>query len=104
MEETHSSGYFVDDNLNTRTSPWWTADLRLGWDGMAGSVRLRPFVGFNNLFNRAYISSVVINAALGRYYEPLPAATSMSGSRWGGGVERPAGRARRWFDLQRRWV
>ena len=72
LEETHSSGYFVDDTLDTRTAPWWTTNLRFGWDGTLGSVRLRPFVGFNNVFNRSYVGSVVINAARGRYYEPAP--------------------------------
>ncbi len=46
-----------------------------------GGRRLSPFVGFNNVFNRHYVGSVVINAAPvrigtrlvpGRYYEPAP--------------------------------
>lgn len=81
LEETQSSGYFVDDTLNVRTSPWWTTNVRLGWEGTAGGLRLSPFVGFNNVFNRHYVGSVVINAAPvrvgtqlrpGRYYEPAP--------------------------------
>ena len=72
MEETHSSGYFVNDTLDTRTKPWWTTNVRLGWDGTVGSLRLRPFVGFNNVFNLSYVGSVVINATQGRYYEPAP--------------------------------
>ncbi|HYK82994.1 MAG TPA: TonB-dependent receptor [Gemmatimonadales bacterium] len=72
LEETRSSGFFVDDTLNTYTSGWWTTNLRLGWEGTVGSTRVRPFVGFNNVFNRGYVGSVVINAAGGRYYEPAP--------------------------------
>ena len=72
VEETHSSGYFVNDTLDTRTKPWWTTNVRLGWDGTVGSLRLRPFVGFNNVFNLSYVGSVVINATQGRYYEPAP--------------------------------
>ena len=72
LEETHSSGFFVDDTLNTYTGAWWTTTLRLGWDGAVGDWRVRPFVGFNNVFNRAYLGSVVINATGGRYYEPAP--------------------------------
>jgi iron complex outermembrane recepter protein len=72
VEETHSSGYVVNDTLNTQTGPWWTTNVRLGWDGTAGSLRLRPFVGLNNVWNRFYVASVVINAANGRYYEPAP--------------------------------
>jgi len=32
-------------------------------------------VAVNNLFDRRYVSSVVINAARGRYYEPAPGRT-----------------------------
>ena len=85
LEETHASGYLVDDTLATRTSPWWTTSLRLGWDGTVGSVRVRPFVGFNNVFNRSYVGSVVINAARGRYYEPAPGRNMYLGFSLGAG-------------------
>ena len=70
LETTYSSDVPVDDTLNTRTSPWWDTKLRLGWEGSAGRWRLSPFLGVNNVFNRLYVGSVVINAAGGRYYEP----------------------------------
>jgi len=85
VEETHSSGYFVNDTLNTATGAWWTTSVRLGWSGTAGSVRLTPFVGFNNVFNRAYVGSVVINAAAGRYYEPAPGRNMYVGFSLGAG-------------------
>ncbi len=72
VEETHSSGYFVNDTLNTYTGAFWSTNLRLGWSGTTGGVRLNPFVGLNNLFDASYIGSVVINGANGRYYEPAP--------------------------------
>src|SRR3989454_2200167 len=70
IEETHSSGYLVNDALNTSTLPWWTTTVRVGWNGTVGSLRGGPFVGFDNVFNRSYVGSVVINASGGRYYEP----------------------------------
>jgi iron complex outermembrane receptor protein len=71
-DQTYSSGYLVDDTLSTRTAPWWAANVRAGWEGSAGSVRIAPFVGVYNLYNRLYVGSVTINAARGRYYEPAP--------------------------------
>ena len=50
-----------------------------------GSVRVRPFVGFNNVFNRSYVGSVVINAARGRYYEPAPGRNMYLGFSLGAG-------------------
>ena len=72
VQPTYSSGYLVSDVENTRTSPWWTTSVRAGWNGRAGTMRLAPFIGVNNAFNHQYVSSVVINAARGRYYEPAP--------------------------------
>jgi iron complex outermembrane recepter protein len=72
VQPTYSSGYLVSDVANTRTSPWWSTNVRAGWDGGVGSMRLAPFIGINNAFNHQYVSSVVINAARGRYYEPAP--------------------------------
>jgi iron complex outermembrane recepter protein len=94
IEETHSSSFFVDDTLSMRTSPWWTTNVRLGWDGNVGSVRFHPFVGFNNVFNRQYVSSVAINAqpirvgsnfVPGRYYEPAPGRNMYIGFSVGAG-------------------
>ena len=94
LEATHSSSFFVDDTLNMRTSPWWTTSLRLGWEGSLGSVRFRPFLGCNNLFNRKYVGSVSINATAirvgssfvpGRYYEPAPGRNVYIGFSLGAG-------------------
>jgi iron complex outermembrane receptor protein len=78
-EVRHASGYLVDDALQTRTSPWTTLDLRVGWTGRAGGNDLRPFVGVANAFDRRYVGSVVINAARGRYYEPAPGRSLVAG-------------------------
>ena len=72
VETQHASGYLVDDTLSVRTNPWWMTMLRFGWTGRVVGTRVAPFLGVNNVFNRAYVSSVVVNAARGRYYEPAP--------------------------------
>jgi len=94
VEETHSSSLLVDDTLDIRAGAWWTTNVRLGWEGNLGSVRFHPFLGFNNLFNRAYVSSVAINAqpirvgssfVPGRYYEPAPGRNVYLGFSLGAG-------------------
>ena len=84
VETSYTSSYFVDDTLTVRTSPWWLTNARIGWEGTVGSVRISPFLGFNNLFNRHYVGSVVINAARGRYYEPAPGRNAYLGFSLGG--------------------
>ena len=58
----------MDDTLSRQTSPWWVTNLRVGREG----AHVGPFVAVQNLFNRKYVASVVVNAAAGRYYEPAP--------------------------------
>ena len=72
VQQSYSSGYFVSDTLSTRAAPWWATNVRVGWEGKVGGTRLGPFLGINNAFNHLYVSSVVINAARDRYYEPAP--------------------------------
>ena len=43
----------------------------LRWGRLSGS----PFLGVENLLDRQYNSSVVVNAAGGRFYEPGPGRT-----------------------------
>jgi iron complex outermembrane receptor protein len=68
IETQYTSRYAVDDTLSRQTSPWWVTNLRVGREG----GRVAPFVAFQNVFNRKYVASVVVNAAAGRYYEPAP--------------------------------
>jgi iron complex outermembrane receptor protein len=75
LEQAASSGYLVDDTMDVRTSGWTVTHVRIGWDG----TRLRPFVGVQNLFDRRYVGSVVINAARGRYFEPAPGRNAYLG-------------------------
>ena len=80
------AGFFADadhtiatsvaaDDANTVIVPAWGAgvtNLRLGWTGNTGSLRLAPFLGLNNLWDRRYIGSVTLNGLGGRVIEPAP--------------------------------
>jgi iron complex outermembrane receptor protein len=72
IEQAFSSGFLVSDTLATRTAPWWRMDVRVGWDGTLGGLRVGPFAGLNNVLDHRYVGSVVANASGGRYYEPAP--------------------------------
>ena len=80
------AGFFADadhtiatsvaaDDANTIIVPAWGAgvtNLRLGWSGSTGTLRLAPFLGLNNLWDRRYIGSVTLNGLGGRVIEPAP--------------------------------
>ena len=46
------------------------------------SGQLRTFARIDNLFNRAYAGSVIVNDANGRYFESAPDRTLMLGVQW----------------------
>ena len=80
----HPSGFYVAtdalyvdslyaDNANTVTSDGYVAaNARVGYHYSSGGFSLSPFVGLNNLLDEDYNSSVTINGAGGRYFEPAP--------------------------------
>jgi iron complex outermembrane receptor protein len=47
-------------------------NMRLGWQGDVGVLRLSPFLGVNNVWDRRYIGSVTLNGLFGRVLEPAP--------------------------------
>lgn len=76
VEQTLSGAVWTDDaNTTERRVASWGAgvtNLRAGWRHPLGRLGLTPFAGLNNLFDRRYVSSVVINGAFGRVLEPAP--------------------------------
>ena len=73
-DHTISTSVAADD-ANSIIVPAWGAgvtNLRLGWTGDTGTLRLAPFLGLNNLWDRRYIGSVTLNGIGGRVIEPAP--------------------------------
>lgn len=57
-------------------------DVRGGWRGLRiGSAEVSPFAGVTNVLDRAYNTSVVVNAFGRRYYEPGPGRALYAGVR-----------------------
>jgi iron complex outermembrane receptor protein len=69
------------DSLGRFSSPaYTTVDVRGGWTELRlGVVRLSPTLGITNLFDVRYNTSVVINAARNRFYEPGPGRSAYVG-------------------------
>ena len=61
-------------------------DLRFGLDQLLGSTDIRPFVGIDNVFDKRYNSSVIVNAWGRRYFEPSPGREIYVGFTIGFGV------------------
>ncbi|MDP1863580.1 MAG: TonB-dependent receptor [Thiobacillus sp.] len=63
--------YVNDDNTETASS-YAVASWRAGFKQSQMGWTLEEFVRVDNLFNRNYIGSVIVNASSNRFYEPAP--------------------------------
>ncbi|MBA3259536.1 MAG: TonB-dependent receptor [Gemmatimonadales bacterium] len=89
-DHTLSSSVAADD-ANTVVVDSWGAgvtNLRLGWQGEAGSLALGPFLGLNNLWDRRYVASVTLNGLGGRVIEPAPRRVLYLGAEIGYATDR----------------
>jgi iron complex outermembrane receptor protein len=76
-----TASYYADDanSAAARNDGGMTIDLRLRTASSVGRTGLMPFAAVHNLTDRQYSSSVVINAAGGRFFEPAPGRTVLIG-------------------------
>jgi iron complex outermembrane receptor protein len=59
------------DDANTSTGPGYTvANFRIGTEALARIPHVSATAGVQNLFDRHYASSIAVNAARGRFFEP----------------------------------
>jgi iron complex outermembrane receptor protein len=70
-----SSRALVDDANSSAAPGWAIANVRAGGRIPIRGTTLTPVVTVQNLLNRRYVGSVVVNAAGGRFYEPAPERT-----------------------------
>ncbi len=71
------------NDLGTDAAPsYFVASTDVGYGFAVSSGALRTFARIDNLFNRKYAGSVIVNDANGRYFEPAPNRTLMFGVQW----------------------
>lgn len=70
------------NDANAATSPaYFVGDVRAGLDGYElGDLAVSPWVALQNVFDRRYNASVVVNAFGGRFFEPGPGRTVRLGA------------------------
>ncbi|HSL70347.1 MAG TPA: TonB-dependent receptor, partial [Longimicrobiales bacterium] len=72
LEDEYTAEYFANDANTASNAAVNVVDARVLLQLTLSNASLRPFVALNNLTDRRYHSSVVVNAAGARYYEPAP--------------------------------
>jgi iron complex outermembrane receptor protein len=79
VEVRRSASIYVND-LNTDAAEAYTvANIRFGFEQGFGGWKLKEFARIDNLTDRNYAGSVIVNESNGRYFEPAPGRTHLLG-------------------------
>jgi len=75
--ETQGRGKIYADDRNTDAAAgFWVANWRAGLEQQSKHWRFSEFARIDNLANRAYVGSVIVNEANNRFFEPAPGRTA----------------------------
>ncbi|HSS07437.1 MAG TPA: TonB-dependent receptor [Rhodanobacteraceae bacterium] len=82
MKGTYVGSVPVND-INTDSAPsYFVFGIDAGDGFNLASGQLRTFFSIDNLFDRNYVGSVIVNDGNGRYFEPAPGRTYTLGVQW----------------------
>jgi iron complex outermembrane receptor protein len=84
LEELGRAGIYADDR-NTAFAPgYWETNWHAGFDQQSGRWQLSEYLRLDNLTDRAYVGSVIVNESNFRYFEPAPGRTAyvMFSAKW----------------------
>ncbi|MBA2708233.1 MAG: TonB-dependent receptor [Gemmatimonadaceae bacterium] len=86
VADIESARRIFADDANTVVAPaYGVANLRTGLSPLRSVPRLSLTAGVQNLFDRTYAPSIVVNAAREKYFEPAPSRSIYAGISVGGG-------------------
>lgn len=72
METEYAGKAWLDDANTVSAPPYGVTHLRAGFELPRINPRFAVSMGVENIFDRVYSSSLSVNAARGKYYEPAP--------------------------------
>ncbi len=71
--DTRYMGDIMANDANTAKAPSWTVvGLTTGYKWSYGKMDMDLFGRVDNLFDRTYVGSLIVNESKGRYFEPAP--------------------------------
>lgn len=66
---------FVDDRNSDAAPGYWVENLRAGFEQDRGLWHFSVYASVNDLTNRRYVGSVIVNETNSRFFEPAPGRT-----------------------------
>jgi iron complex outermembrane recepter protein len=76
LETLGRAKIYADDRNTDAAAGYWVANFRAGFEQTTRHWRLSEFARLDNLANRAYVGSVIVNEANSRFFEPAPGRTA----------------------------
>jgi iron complex outermembrane receptor protein len=76
LETLGRARIYADDRNSQAAAGYWVANLRAGFEQETRHWRISEFARLDNLANRAYVGSVIVNDANSRFFEPAPGRTA----------------------------
>jgi len=68
---------YVDDR-NSDTAPgYWIENVRFGFEQDSGNWHVSEYASVNDLLDRRYVGSVIVNETNSRFFEPAPGRTAL---------------------------
>lgn len=79
LEGKYGGKIYVDDVNSDAASAYFVVNLRAGFEQRSQSWRLQEFVRLDNIGDRQYAGSVIVNEGNQRFFEPAPGRTYLVG-------------------------
>lgn len=76
LETLGRAKIYVDDRNSAAAAGYWVANVRAGFDQETRHWRFSEFARLDNLANRAYVGSVIVNETNSRFFEAAPGRTA----------------------------
>jgi iron complex outermembrane receptor protein len=75
FEALHRDRIYVNDLNSDAADGYWVANLHVDFTQVSARWRLEESLRIDNLFDRAYVGSVIVNESNSRFFEPAPGRT-----------------------------
>ena len=75
-EALSRAAIYVDDRNSDAAPGYWVENVRAGFEQDAGAWHVSEYASLNDLTNRRYVGSVIVNETNSRFFEPAPGRTA----------------------------
>ena len=77
LDTVGRSRIYVNDRNSDAADGYWVVNLRAGFEQETSHWRFTEFARLDNLSDRAYVGTVIVNETNSRFFEPAPGRTAL---------------------------